>query len=600
MKKLFALFVIMVFMVPLMFAQGTYTWDGSTDNEVTTGSNWVGDVAPIFTYISGSYRINDNIIIPSGCPHWPLFSASNYRIGFPSPSSVSITINTGGNATFSSTLGIGYGANLGSLIIKPNGSLKVNGQLIINASGTMHIQSDNSGEGQLMYGSFSGNALIELYLPGGGVQYHYFIPPLSVTTGYTISSVKTALSITNFTGGLLSYDEPSATTKPAGWWYFDGFDWGYGETDGFGSISPSQGYNIHLSGNDKLTFTGALSITSQTFNLSYTSGNADPGWNLIGNPFTCNYDITTVPGLGTVVSGVGNVVHYNQNGNYYYYNCYTHTGSSGYNDIVPPMTGFFVHAFSTGKSLSLDGSGRTFISGDTRSQHKGTAAKETDNKLVRIVLNSGSETDESIVFLEDDANENFNEHYDGVKLFGNNISYIYSELNGKDYFMKAVGLPVKAEVEVPLKVKLGSSGEQSINITQFNNMKDFNVKLKHGTLEVPLSLGSSYSFNSASGTYDDFSLIFENATVSVETNEFNSLKTWYAGNYLYLNFADDFKEGTGSLTIFDFNGRKVTANNNTQVTPGETIQIPITLVKGFYITDLLSGNKHYKSKIVVY
>lgn len=600
MKKLFALFLIQIVMVPLMYAQGTYTWAGSTDSEVTTGSNWVGGVAPTFPYAGGSYKINDNIIVPASCSHWPVFSASNYRIGHASPIAVSITINSGGNATFSSNLGVGYVSNIGSLIIQARGSFKVNGQLIIAGTGTMFIQSDNSGEGQLIYGSFSGNASVELYLTGGGIQYHYFIPALSVNTGFTILSVKTALSIANFTGGLLSYDEPSATTKQAGWWYFDGFDWGYGATDGFESITPSQGYNIHLSGNDKLTFNGALSITSQTFNLSFTSGNEDPGWNLIGNPFTCNYDITTVPGLGTVVSGIGNVVHYNQNGNYYYYNCYKHAGSLGYTDIVPPMTGFFVQAFASGKSLSFDGSGRTFTSGDTRSLHKGTVPKSNDNRLIRIALNSGSETDESIVFLEDDANENFNEHYDGVKLFGKNTSYIYSELNFRDYFMKAVTPPAKTLVEVPLKVKLGTSGEQSISITQFDNMQDFNVKLKHGTVETPLKSGTAYTFNSEAGTYDDFSLIFENATVGVETNEFISLKTWYAGSYLYMNFADNFTEGIGSLTIFDFNGRKVSINNNLQITPGETIQVPVNLVKGFYIIDLLSGNKHYKSKIVVY
>jgi len=599
MKKLFALFLIQIVMVPVLFAQtkGAFTWSGGTSTDPTVGSNWVGGTAPTFT----SYIIADNLTIPSGCPNWPVFSNTAIWYLYNSTTTpATITIYSGASVTFTNRLNITQSNRLGTVIVNPGATLKVYGLLFINPPGSLVVKSDDSGEGQAWYGSIGGTSAlssIELYLLGSSSQFHYFVPPLGVYIGTLITDVKYALSITKFNGDLLLYDEPSAVHKQDGWQYFDGF----GGTTGFESISPSQGYNIYLTGNDKLIFKGNLNVSSQTYDLSYTSGNADPGWNLIGNPFPCNYDLSTVAGLGTSVAGIGNVVHYNHAGDYYYYNCLIHTGSSGYTSIVPPMTGFFVHVLATGKSLLFNAAGKTFSSGDTRSQHKGGAGIESSSvQLVRLQLNSGTEKDESIVWIANDATSDYNEHYDGVKLFGKNTSYIYSELNFRDYFMKAVTPPVKTLVEVPLKVKLGTSGEQSISITQFDNMQDFNVKLKHGTVETPLKSGTAYTFNSEAGTYDDFSLIFENATVGVETNEFISLKTWYAGSYLYMNFADNFTEGIGSLTIFDFNGRKVSINNNLQITPGETIQVPVNLVKGFYIIDLLSGNKHYKSKIVVY
>ncbi len=586
-------------MVPVLFAQtkGAFTWSGATSTDPTAGANWVGGTAPTYT----AYVIADNLTIPSGCPNWPVFTGGSLITWvITSLTSASITIDPGAKVTFASKLNIGGGTRYGSIIVMPGGSVKVDYVLTIIRNGSLIVHSDYSGEGQAIYSSISGTSIIssvELYLSGGSAQFHYFVPPLAVYIGTQISDVQDALYITHFNGDLMLYDEPSAILKQKGWQYFDG----YGSTSGFESISPSQGYNIYLTGNDKLTFTGNLNVSSQTYDLSYTSGNADPGWNLIGNPFPCNYDITTIAGLGTSVAGIGNVVHYNNAGNNYYYNCLIHTGSSGYTSIVPPMTGFFVHVSATGKSLTFGSAGKTFSSGDTRSQHKGGAGIESSSvQLVRLQLNSGTEKDESIVWIANDATSDYNEHYDGVKLFGKNTSYIYSELNFRDYFMKAVTPPAKTLVEVPLKVKLGTSGEQSISITQFDNMQDFNVKLKHGTVETPLKAGTAYTFNSEAGTYDDFSLIFENATVGVETNEFISLKTWYAGSYLYMNFADNFTEGISSLTIFDFNGRKVSINNNLQITPGETIQVPVNLVKGFYIIDLLSGNKHYKSKIVVY
>jgi len=406
------------------------------------------------------------------------------------------------------------------------------------------------------------------------------------------------LSITYFNGDLMLYDEPSAILEQDdGWQYFDG----YHSISGFESISPSQGYNIYLTNDNKLTFTGNLNVSSQTYDLSYTSGNPDPGWNLIGNPFPCNYDITTVAGLGTSVAGIGNVVHYNHAGVYYYYNCLIHSGSSGYTSIVPPMTGFFVHVFATGKSLLFNAAGKTFSSGDTRSQHKGGAGIESSSiKLVRLQLNSGTEKDESIVWIANDATSDYNEHYDGVKLFGKNTSYIYSELNFRDYFMKAVAPPAKTLVEVPLKVKLGTSGEQSISITQFDNMQDFNVKLKHGTVETPLKSGTAYTFNSEAGTYDDFSLIFNSILTGVDNPNETLLKTWYRNNYLYINYPSDFKAGNSEINIYDFNGRKVFGNKNLDITPGETKQIQVSLQKGFYLTEIITGLKQYKSKIVVY
>ena len=542
--------------------------------------------------------IIDNLTIPSGCTNYPVFSNAWSIYGTTSPS---ITINSGANVTFSSKLNIGAGTTrYGLVTVNPRGFLKVNGLLTINPSGSLVVKSDYSGEGQANYGSIGGTSIlssIELYLPGGSAQFHYFVPPLAVYIGTLISDVRDALYITNFNGDLMLYDEPSAVLKQNGWQYFDG----YGSTSGFESISPLQGYNIYLTDNDKLIFTGNLNVSNQTYNLSYTSGNADPGWNLIGNPFPCNYDLSGISALMTDNDDINNYVYYNSNGGYVYWNPKDGTGSSVCTDIIPPMHGFFVHALSSGKSVTLPISSKTFSTAQSRMKGVGSSAKSVATKKIKLVLNSPSQSDETMVGIFDDATLDFNQNHDANKMFNTEPSpYIYSEINGVDYFMKSIIAPSSQPIEVPLKVVLTESGSNTIKITEFDNMEAYKITLKHGDIQVPLTAGTIYNFNSNPGTYSDYSLVFNSILTSVDNPNETLLKTWYRNNYLYINYPSDFKAGNSEINIYDFNGRKVFGNKNLDITPGETKQIQVSLKKGFYLTEIVTGLKQYKSKIVVY
>ena len=138
------------------------------------------------------------------------------------------------------------------------------------------------------------------------------------------------------------YNEAAAITSVnQGWQYFDNYP---GIPPGFTSLQSTIGYNIYLIGSsDILKFNGMLNAGDHTFNLTFTAGNKGAGWNLVGNPYPCNYDLNGVNGLGTVVAGISNTVYYNNNGEYQYWNVLTNNGSNaGYSDILPPITGFNV------------------------------------------------------------------------------------------------------------------------------------------------------------------------------------------------------------------------------------------------------------------
>ncbi len=403
----------------------------------------------------------------------------------------------------SNTTGIAVNSDFtadNSLTIKAGASLTMAAAKLLTVPGTLVnnggnkglvLKSDATGDSKLITGS-SVPGTVELYLTGGlaapavGI-FHYIVPAVqSMYIGATTDDVKTNLGLTWFSGDLLSYDEPSAiANKDAGWKYFDGYP-AVGSPN-FTDITSAEGYNIYLTNNDKLTFKGNLNSTTNTFTLDYTASNPNPGWNLVGNPFPCNFDLNGVAGLGTVVPGISNTVYYNNNGGYSYWNVLTNTGSTvGLTDILPPMTGFFVHVSQSGMSLSLPEASKTIAPSDSRSMHKLTTAVTTEKipeiRKVKLVLSGGSKSDETIALLIDDAKSSYNEHYDAFKLSGKNTEgpQIFSLLNGTKYFMKAMPPSDTSAVVVPLRVVIGESGKHEIKITEFSNLEGIKVTLRHG------------------------------------------------------------------------------------------------------------------------
>jgi hypothetical protein len=491
--------------------------------------------------------------------------------------------------------------------INPGFILTVTGTLTNNAGNAgLVIRSDaNGNDAKLINNTPSVPATVELFLRGGLVNtarvYHYFVPPVeSMTIGSTIAEVKTNLGVTNFTGDLLSYSEVAAgPNKDNGWQFFDGWN----STAGFSTISSSMGYNINFSADDKATFKGLLNATAHTFNnLSFTA----VGFNLVGNPYPCNYDLTGIAALTGTGDNVDNTIYFNHDGGYAVFNVGTGAGASGYSSIMPPMQGFFVHVTGTGQSLSLPVSSKTAsAAGPSRSKKSFDAETKSssDIKKVKLVLNNGAVPDETIVCLIDKATMGFDGDYDAYKFFGGSANpSIYTNLNSVNYAINSVQKPGTDPITIPVSVVLKKAGTYKIDITEFENLGDLQVTLKHGLTETRLSKNASYSFTSAAGTFTNFQLIIGSSsiTTSIKTLTKEKLKTWYNNNYVYINCPDDLLSGKGSLEIYDLYGKAVYTNNLIYISPGQTIQQSVNLPAGVYMLRVLINNQPFVSKIIVF
>jgi hypothetical protein len=408
-----------------------------------------------------------------------------------------------------------------------------------------------------------------------------------------------SLNLTDFHGDLVAYSEPLATAgQDFGWIYFDNYTaGGIYPLSPFNTLNSSRGYSIYLRNNDTPVFKGELNATDHTFNL--TKSRPGFGWNLIGNPFPCNYDLQGITKLAlNEVDGVDNNVYFTYQGGYAYWNVFTKIGINWNSDIIPPMQGFFV-LVTESTSLTLPASSKTTSPGHTRA--KGYSDEKSPFQKVRLVLNKGTLSDETVVCLSDKTTAGFDGNYDAYKLFNSNIvtPYIYTELSSQKYAVNFLEGPEKEPVFVPVTVELKTEGTYKINITDFENLDSLKVILRHGALETILSGDATYSFTSAAGKFTDFSLIFGNKTSGIEMLSVETIKTWYFNKYLYIHFPDVISAKSGRLIIYDINGKMVFNNYLSDITPGQTIQVPLDLPSGLYVTQVIMDNRQFVSKIVV-
>ncbi|MCK7533924.1 MAG: hypothetical protein MZV63_24295 [Marinilabiliales bacterium] len=237
-----------------------------------------------------------------------------------------------------------------------------------------------------------------------------------------------------------------------------------------------------------------------------------------------------------------NTVYYNTDGGYAYWNVIT-GGTTGYSDIVAPMQGFFVHVTSsTATTLTLPVEYKTITPAlplrSKSSMDKSNQAKNSIKKI-KLSVNNESLADETIICLIGDATLGFDGEYDAYKFHNvkTEAPSFYTELGSTKYAINAVPEPDgNSNSIVPLAIDIKKAGTYTISASEFENLDNIPVTLKHGTVETNLGAGSSYTFTAETGTLKTFKLIFGKSDDRVNNSGMNhGIVTWYSNEYLYVS-----------------------------------------------------------------
>lgn len=424
--------------------------------------------------------------------------------------------------------------NMGSvyLTIGVGGSLTIEdgGQLICNNSVNATLQKEITAA--------------EVWGIPGADAWYFIASPVD---GYATSNVIiTGTSDTD----LFSFDEGSS------YWYN-----AQGSAHLFTTLTRGQGYLYANSTGDDLAFSGEMPATNSNIekDLSFAgSGNAK-GYNLMGNPFTCN--LTT-----------DNVKFYNGTTNTDITSYYTVENGTDLSLVtfsgnpIKPGRGFMIQATGEGQKLVFNPVAKSEKAAAKPSFITIEAGNDQFIDRACIQIGSGNTLRKMTI----------NDH----------VSHVYVVYDGKDY---AAATITEMQGEIPVYFVAAKNGQYTIKVKTDNLETSYLHLIDNLTgANIDLLQTPSYTFQ---GHITDisarFRLLFTTTGVDENADEGQTDFAFISDGQLIVN-------GTGILYVYDALGRQVSAK---QVTPLTSTLSPLT--SGVYVLQLVEGNSVRTQKIIV-
>lgn len=507
----------------------------STSNPIATGGN--GTVATSITIDMTNVVYQTGYIVSSGSiqitnisvKYRPYQDMSGTTLPTTLDKDVAISIPSNTNAT---AIDLTIPASSG-IIIKSGASLTVSGTLTNEGGNANKIIIEDGG--QLVIAN-AVNATLQKSITG----YDDEDDP---DGWYTIASpvVGTDMSLSAIGDyDLFKYDETSHT------WLNE-----YNHEDDFTSTSVAEGFLYANGANQTLPFAGEMKASNAEVTQALTYSSTDgklKGFNLVGNPFTCNLTSSMVKMNGETLS-----TYYVSEG---HANLKVRTLAS---TPIKPGQGFFVQTPSA-CDLVFNPSSKD----------------EMDYKPTFISIEAGNSEFTDMAYIQLGYGNTLRK-----MSINDNTPLVYVMNEGADYAAATVD---ELKGSMPICFKAASTGQYTISVnTEGLDMSYLHLIDRFTGEDVNLLLEPTYSFIATKG--DNESRFILSFTANCFNDSESETFAYQAGN-------DIFVSGEGELQIFDVTGRMV---STTYVNGIETIKLPSS---GMYIFRLV-GTEVKTQKIVV-
>ncbi|MDP2386939.1 MAG: T9SS type A sorting domain-containing protein [Bacteroidota bacterium] len=370
-------------------------------------------------------------------------------------------------------------------------SLVLNGGVFNVNARNFTLVSTATGSGRIAQitgtGDISGNVIVQRYAPGGFTGWAFLGAPLTSALTYTAWDDDMPISCNTCpdgsAAGFLSiytydetasglYDDPASyipistindpITNGTGYWVYFG--------DGYTTTN-----------NITLDVTGTPRKFNYTIPLNYTNTGAptEDGWNLISNPYPSPILWTALRGA---TAGIDNAIYvYNADlsGGAGSYATFVNgisspaIGSGGVDNNIPICQGFYVH--STG-ATALNAQESNKVSGNPTFLRQNPYNTNTINtqapELIRLYLDGpATYHDETVLYLQNNANNTFDPEYDSYKLAGSDpLAPSIALQNDTDLFQINGVAPITSNFSMPVRAITGYAGTYTItadNVSSF-------------------------------------------------------------------------------------------------------------------------------------
>ncbi len=546
------------------------------------------------------------------------FSQTSYasKTGFATLSSATafydFTLNSSG-ASFSAAQTVS-----GTLTVTAGGS--------INAGTNLTLKSSAAGTARVaaVSGSISGTVACEKYIAGGGLStaspstraYRFMAHPFSTSLNMADITGTGEIDVTGSGGATngftatasnnpsaFKYDAASATSNAgaglqAGWLAYTSANGGAGNTwDQYQGLrvfyrgAKGEGLTgaAYTVGSATISMAGTLNTGSKTINLNYNAG-ASTGFNLIGNPYPSNVDMTGVTNSNTTSSYyVWNLALGNRGG-------YT-TVSFGNAYIMPQYASFFVEATAAGGNVTFAETNKTASSATN------TLLRAVSNDRVRLQLKSGTILWDEMQMELGSQYKAAKEYADAAKLMNPEAS-LYS-ISSDNQLLAIDKRNLQDGDIVPLGLQTDAARSYTIEVSELgiSNMELYlNDKYTH-TLQK-LEAGMVYSFatnaDAASTGNGRFEILAKQMpALDVLTTAFSiKLSPNPSSDMVKVSFSNAEIAAT-TITLTNTEGKTIRTVNGGNVQSGQVDINVKGLAKGTYYITLNNGKERKTEKLQV-
>lgn len=617
-------------------------WLGGTSTAWATGSNWCPATAP---------SSGENLIITDGTND-PTLSAtatvgsleiqSNAVLSISGTNTLNISGGLSGSGTISgsTTASLNFTGTTASTLNMDQttaGTTNVLNNLTVNNSGGLTLANAVQVIGVVTHtaGTIASGGNLTLKSTGT-TTYGQIAGTGTGTISGNITVQKTlsdssagwrqvSLPVTGTVGGLSGIDllgSGHSTANERNLYYWNATDAGSNKATGWTAAATTddqtKAYQIFGSNttgglhsiSKSWSITGGYNTNDRGFSGESTedpggSGASATGWNLVGNPYPSNLDISSMftTSFGSI-SYKGIHIYDATSGQYkailnggQSITGYNTAGGSVASTVIAPFQAFWVKMDNDG-TFTVDNDNRT-----TSATGLGTFMKKNFDLARFDVFDQDSAWDQAVIYFADQATEGFDGSFDAYKLISHKTdvpSFYAVNADGK---FAINGLPVnQSEYAVNMGFRSNKIGQKSIRLNNSELDPKWFVYIEDKELGLFYDLKKApYTFTETTNSDTRFVLHFTQAPLSSEklVSSVQKMNIGGDGQEVYVFVPNHSTAELYEVEIFDLAGKKVYGDDKVALVHGmNTLDLP-SVKPGYYVVRILDGENAVSGKVFI-